>query len=158
MMNRCKGLSLLEVLVAVAVIVIAFIPLINMVSSNAVSTVKIGNYAKASGLLTKFLEEVKHVPFARYQKNYEQLQGGEPVAVPVEFYSDTLASIEEMKQDKEFWLEATMKASKNDFGQLVEIAFKAEVFWRERGNRSETSEPERSLRDFALIFNPETRF
>ena len=86
------------------------------------------------------------------------MQGGEPVAVPVEFYPDTIASIEEMKQDKEFWIEATMKAAKNDFGQLVEIAFKAEVFWRERGNRSETSEPERSLRDFALIFNPETRF
>jgi len=63
-----------------------------------------------------------------------------------------------MKADKEFWLEATMQASKNDFGQLVEISFKAEIFWRERGNRDATSEPERSLRDFALIFNPETRF
>ena len=74
---------MLEVLVAVAIIVIAFIPLVNMVSSNAVSTVKVGNYAKASGLLTKLLEEVKHVPFSRYQQNYDQLQGGEPVAVPV---------------------------------------------------------------------------
>jgi len=157
-MKRSRGWSLLEVLVAVAIIVIAFIPLVNMVSSNAVSTVKVGNYAKASGLLTKLLEEVKHVPFSRYQQNYDQLQGGEPVAVPVEFYPDTLASIEEMKADKEFWLEATMQASKNDFGQLVEISFKAEIFWRERGNRDATSEPERSLRDFALIFNPETRF
>ncbi|PKL46503.1 MAG: hypothetical protein CVV42_16170 [Candidatus Riflebacteria bacterium HGW-Riflebacteria-2] len=157
-MKRSSGWSLLEVLIAVAIIVIAFIPLVNLVSSNAVSTVKVGNYAKASGLLTKFLEEVKHVPFSRYQKNYDQLKGGEPVAVPVEFYADTLASIEEMKNDKEFWLEATMQASKNDFGQLVEISFKAEIFWRERGTRSDTSEPERSLRDFALIFNPETRF
>ncbi|MBU1109697.1 MAG: hypothetical protein KKB51_23655 [Candidatus Riflebacteria bacterium] len=153
-----KGWSLVEVLIAVAVIVIAFIPLVNMITSSAVSTVKIGNYAKASGLLVKFLEEVKHVPFSRYQLNYEQLQGGEPIPVPVEFYEDTLASIKEMKQDKEFWLETTMKATKNDFGQLVEIAFKAEIFWRERGNRDETGEPERSLRDFALIFNPETRF
>lgn len=157
-MKRSRGWSLVEVLIAVAIIVIAFIPLIRLVSSNAVSTVKVGNYAKASGLLTKFLEEVKHVPFSRYQKNYEQLQGGEPVAVPVEFYPDTLESIKEMKEDKEFWLEATMQASKNDFGQLVEISFKAEIFWRERGNRDATSEPERSLRDFALIFNPETRF
>ncbi len=157
-MKSSRGWSLLEVLIAVAIIVIAFIPLINLVSSSAVSTVKVGNYAKASGLLTKFLEEVKHVPFSRYQKNYDQLKGGEPVAVPVEFYPDTLASIEEMKKDKEFWLEATMQASKNDFDQLVEISFKAEIFWRERGNRDATSEPERSLRDFALIFNPETRF
>ena len=157
-MKSSRGWSLLEVLIAVAIIVIAFIPLINLVSSSAVSTVKVGNYAKASGLLTKFLEEVKHVPFSRYQKNYDQLKGGEPVAVPVEFYPDTLASIKEMKKDKEFWLEATMQASKNDFDQLVEISFKAEIFWRERGNRDATSEPERSLRDFALIFNPETRF
>ena len=157
-MKSSRGWSLLEVLIAVAIIVIAFIPLINLVSSSAVSTVKVGNYAKASGLLTKFLEEVKHVPFSRYQKNYDQLKGGEPVAVPVEFYPDTLASIEEMKKDKEFWLEATMQASKNDFDQLVEISFKAEIFWRERGNRDATSEPERNLRDFALIFNPETRF
>jgi type II secretory pathway pseudopilin PulG len=157
-MNKAGGWSLLEVLVAVAVIVIAFIPLVNMVSSNAVTTVKVGNYAKASGLLTKFLEEVKHVRFTRYQQNYEQLQGGEAVAVPVEFYPDTLASIEELKKDKEFWIEATMKASKNDFDQLVEIAFKAEIFWRERGTRNDTSEPQRSLRDFALIFNPEARF
>ena len=157
-MKSSRGWSLLEVLIAVAIIVIAFIPLINLVSSSAVSTVKVGNYAKASGLLTKFLEEVKHVPFSRYQKNYDQLKGGEPVAVPVEFYPDTLASIEEMKKDKEFWLEATMQAPKNDFDQLVEISFKAEIFWRERGNRDATSEPERSLRDFALIFNPETRF
>lgn len=157
-MKAIRGFTLVEVMVAVAVIVVAFIPLVNMVSSNAVSTVKVGNYAKASGLLTKFLEEVKHVPFSRYQKNYDQLKSGEAVEVPVEFYPDTIVSIEEMQKDKEFWLEASMQASKNDFAQLVEISFKATIFWRERGKRSETSEPERSLRDFALIFNPETRF
>lgn len=157
-MKPLKGFTLVEVMVAVAVIVAAFIPLVYMVSSNAVSTVKVGNYAKASGLLTKFLEEVKHVPFSRYHKNYDQLKSGEAVAVPVEFYPDTIASLEEMKKDKEFWLETSMRASKNDFSQLVEISFKATIFWRERGNRSETSQPERSLRDFALIFNPEARF
>ena len=153
-----KGLTLVEVLVAVAVIVIAFIPIVNLVSSNAVSTVKVGNYAKASALMTKFLEEVKHVPFSIYQEQYDELQAGTPVPVPVKYYPDTLASIEEMKKDKEFWIEATMKASKNDYSQLVEIAFSTELYWHERGDKSQTNEAKRSLKDYALIFNPEAKY
>lgn len=155
---RKAGFTLVEVLIAVAVIVIAFIPIVNLVSSNAVSTVKVGNYAKASGLMTKFLEEVKHIPFSVYQEQYAELQPGTPVAVPVKYYPDTLASLEELKKDKEFWIEATMKASVNDFSQLVEIAFSAEIFWHERGDKSQANEAKRSLKDFALIFNPEARY
>lgn len=155
---QSKGLTLVEVLVAVAVIVIAFIPIVNLVSSNAVSTVKVGNYAKASGLMTKFLEEVKHIPFPVYQEQYEELQAGTPVAVPVKYYPDTLASIEEMKKDKEFWIEATMKASKNEYSQLVEIAFIVELYWHDRGDKSQTNEAKRSLKDYALIFNPEAKY
>ncbi|MDD3148037.1 MAG: hypothetical protein PHD82_12085, partial [Candidatus Riflebacteria bacterium] len=69
-----------------------------------------------------------------------------------------LASLAELKKEKEFWLKASMKGSKNDFGQLVEIAVSAEVLWHERGDKSAGKEPERNLRDFALIFNPETKF
>ena len=65
---KMRGWSLVEVMIAVAVIVIAFIPVVNLVSSNAVSTVKVGNYAKAAGLLSKFMEEVKHVPIKKYQE------------------------------------------------------------------------------------------
>ncbi len=153
-----RGWSLIEVLIAVAIIVIAFIPLANLVSSNAVSTVKVGNYAKASGILTKFMEEVKHVPFKKYQEEMPELAGGTPVDVPQKFYPDTLASLVEMKKEKEFWLKTSMKAAKNDFGQLVEISVSAEVLWHERGDKSAGNEPERNLRDFALIFNHETRF
>lgn len=153
-----RGWSLVEVLVAVAVIVIAFIPVVNLVSSNAVSTVKVGNYAKASGILTKFMEEVKHVPIRKYQEELPELMNGTQITVPEKFYPDTLASLVEMKKEKEFWLKVSMKAAKNDFGQLVEIAFSAEVIWHERGDKTAGKEPERSLRDYALIFNPETRY
>lgn len=153
-----RGWSLVEILIAVGIIVIAFIPVIRLISSNAVSTVKVGNYSKASGLLTKFMEEVKHVPFSRYQDECPEVANGEPVKVPEKFYPDTLASLVELKDDKEFWLESTMKASKNDFGQLVEIAFSCEIKWHERGDKTAVSQEERNLRDYALIFNPETRY
>jgi Tfp pilus assembly protein PilV len=64
-MSRARrGITLVEVLIAVGIIVVAFIPLVNLVSSSAVTTVKVGNYAKAAALMAKFLEEVKHIPFA----------------------------------------------------------------------------------------------
>lgn len=158
-MNK-KGWSLVEVLIAVGIIVIAFIPVIRLVSSNAVTTVKVGNYSKAAGLLTKFMEEVKHVPFTRYQEECPELINEAPIKIPEKFYPDTLASLEEFKKekDKEFWLETSMKAAKNEFGQLVEIAFSCEIKWHERGDKSTATEPERNLRDYALIFNPETRY
>lgn len=152
------GWTLVEVLVAVGIIALAFLPIINLVSSDAVTTVKVGNYAKASALLTKMIEEVKHVPFSRYQKECSELFNEEPVTIPEKFYPDTLASIETLKKDKEFWLKGSMKASKNQFEQLVEISFTAEIFWHERGDKTATDQPERQLRDYALIFNPETRF
>ena len=83
---------------------------------------------------------------------------GNPIDVPVAFYPDTVASLEELKKEKEFWLKASMKAAKNEAGQLVEIAISAEVLWHERGDKTAANEPVRNLRDFALIFNNETRF
>lgn len=153
-----RGLTMVEVLVAIAIIVIAFVPLVNLISSNAVTTVKVGNYAKASGLLTKFMEEVKHIPIKKFQEDAPDIMNGNPIDVPVAFYPDTIASLEEMKKEKEFWLKASMKAAKNEVGQLVEIAISAEVLWHERGDKTAANEPVRNLRDFALIFNNETRF
>jgi Tfp pilus assembly protein PilV len=153
-----KGWSLVEILVAVGVIVIAFLPLINLISTNAVSTAKIGNYSKASGLLTKFMEEVKHVPFSRYQEECPALGDGNPIKIPEKFYPDTKASLEELKKDKEFWIDNSMKASKNEFGQLVEIAFTCEIKWHDKGQKDASGQEERILRDYAIIFNPETRY
>lgn len=153
-----KAVTLVEILIAVGIIVIAFIPVVNLVSSNAVSTVKVGNYAKASALMTKFLEEVKHTPFSEFQKDYETLRSGDSIQVPEKYYPDTLASLNELKRDKEFWIEASMKAATNDFNQLIEIAFNAEIFWKERGDKNQENEPTRSVRDYALVFNPEARY
>lgn len=153
-----KGWSLVEILIAVGVIVVAFIPLVSMISTNAVSTAKVGNYSKASGLLTKFMEEVKHVPFTRYQEECPELGEETPIVIPTKFYPDTLASLEELKVDKEFWLENSMKAAKNEFGQLVEIAITCEIKWHDKGNKEAGGQEERFLRDYAIIFNPETRY
>lgn len=62
MINKRFGVTLLEVVIAAAILAIAFIPIVNLLSSSATTTVKVGNYAKASDLLAKFMEEVKHVP------------------------------------------------------------------------------------------------
>lgn len=152
------GWSLIEVVIAVAILVTVSIPLIRLLTGNIASTTKVGNYAKASALLAKFVEEVKHVPFSKYQEKYAELQDGKSKPVPEDFYQDTTASVNTLKEDKEFWFEASMKASKNDFQQLVEVAINVEIFWKERGNRNQESEPTRSLRDFVLIFNSETKF
>jgi hypothetical protein len=104
------------------------------------------------------MEEVKHVPFSKYTEECPELMNGEEIPVPETFYPDTGESLKELKDDKEFWLETSMKASKNDFGQLVEIAFTCEIKWRERGDKSATEQAERNLRDYAIIFNPEARY
>lgn len=152
------GYSLLEVMIAAVILVTIAIPLVRLVSASANVTVKTGNYDKAAALLAKFIEEVKLTPFAKYQAKYDELKDGAEKPLPEEFYPDTLASIETLKEEKEFWIKSNYKASTNSFSQLVEVAVTAEIFWHEKGDKSAVNEPERTLRDYALIFNPEAKF
>lgn len=158
MIDKRFGVTLIEVVIAAAILALAFIPIVNLISSSATTTVKVGNYAKASDLLAKFMEEVKHVPMKVYEEKIPQLLAGEEATIPEEFYQDTLKSFTELKkEDKEFWLENKIKAEVNNYKQIVELGISAQITWKEKGNKEATSQPDRSLRDYALIFNSEAK-
>lgn len=157
-MRQKLGVTLIEIVVAAAILALAFIPIVNLISKSAVSTVKVGNYAKASDLLSKFMEEVTYHPMALYEEKLPQLLEGGEVVITDEFYTQTSKSIEDLaKEDKEFWIEAKAKAETNKYKQIVELGIYAQISWHERGQKDATGEAERSLRDYSLIFNSEAR-
>ncbi|RCK79035.1 MAG: hypothetical protein OZSIB_0377 [Candidatus Ozemobacter sibiricus] len=159
-MARQPGFTLVEIMVAVAIVAIAFIPILGLITTDYTLATKTVNQSKGGALVSKLIEEVKHVPFATYQKECPELLQEKPLPIPEKYYPETSASLLALKQaaDREYWLEATMQGAKNEAGQLVEIYFQAEIRWRDRGGRETTTQEERRLRAAALIFNPETKF
>ncbi len=154
------GFTIVEIMVAVAIVVIAFFPLLTLITSDYTLATKTSNQSKAAAVINKLIEEVKHVPFTTWLKECPALAEGKAIPIPEKYYSETSASILELKKadDREFWLEATMQGTKNDAGQLVEIYFQVELRWRDQGSKETESKPERRLRASALVFNPETKF
>lgn len=157
-MQQKKGITLVEIVVAAAILALAFIPVVNLISRSATSTVKVGNYAKASDLLAKLMEELTYHPMGLYEEKLPKLLDGSEVQIGEEFYSQTVKNLQELaKDDKEFWVEAKAKAETNKHKQIVELGIYAQISWNERGQKTATGEPERSLRDYSLIFNSEAR-
>lgn len=151
---------MIEILVAVAIIVLALLPLLRLITGNYTATSKTSNQSKAAAIISRLIEEVKHVPFATYVKECPDILQEKAFPIPDKFYPETLSALDEQKKtgDREYWVETSMTGSRNDSNQLVEIYFQAEIRWRDRGGKATTSEPERRMRASALVFNPETKF
>ena len=156
-----RGVTLLEVVIAAFVLAIAFLPILRVVNFGSVSTVKIGNYAKASKLAQELIEECKHVPFKVYQKEYEKLGSGESFPVNPQFYKNTSKSMEEFFDEKkgfvkDFDCKAELKAKKNAMNQIVEIWFNVEILWREKGKADDKRFAERRVRAGNAYFNADS--
>lgn len=154
------GVTLLEIVIAAAILAIAFIPILRLVDFGAVSTTKVGHVAKAARLAQELIEECKHVPFKVYQRHYSDLVSGNSFDIHPQFYKETGKSIESFFNDskdflKDYGCKAFLKAKKNDLEQIVEVWFEVEIFWRERGNKDNPDSPLRSVKCGNAYYNSE---
>lgn len=157
---KISGITLLEIVIAASVLALAFIPILRVVDFGAVSTSKLGHYAKATKLVQELIEECKHVPFKVYQRHYQDLASGNTFDVHPQFYKETGKSIEAFFEEnkdfmKDYGCEAHLKAKKNDLEQIVEVWFEVEIFWRELGNKDNDKAPLRSVRCANAYYNSE---
>lgn len=155
-----KGVSVVEVCIAAFILAIAFVALTRLINYSTVSSVKIGNKAKASDIMAMLMEEVKHVPFKAYAEDMPKLFTEKDfVDIPANYYSDTTKQLELLKKDdKEYWInELKACAICNDNKQIVELAIKCEIQWKEKGKKEDNSQKTESLRDYALIYNSEAK-
>lgn len=155
-----SGTSLVEIVIAVLILAVAFLPTLRVVDYGSANTAKIGHYAKATRLAQELIEECKHVPFKVYQKQYSDLGSGQSFDIHPEFYNETRKSLESFLSDskdklKDFDCKATLKAKKNELDQIVEVWFEVEMTWRDMGSATNSSLAERSIRVGNAYFNSE---
>lgn len=137
-LNKKSGVTLLEIVIASAIIVIAFIPIMTLISTGSKSTAKSGNLSKATRLVQELIEECRHVSFKEYQSAYKDLEAGKIAAIDKKFYPQTLKSIDEFrdlnkKSLKDFLFSANLRFCKNDLKQIKEVWLEAEIQWRDIG-------------------------
>ncbi len=154
------GATMIEIVIAVFILAIAFFPILRVVDVGSVNTAKIGNYAKATRLAQELIEECKHVPFKVYQKQYADLGSGESFDIHPQFYKETQKSLESFLKEskdklKDFDCTATLKAKKNELNQIVEVWFNVEMTWRDMGAANNTKFAERKVRVGNAYFNSE---
>jgi hypothetical protein len=161
LMKRCKpGVTLLEIVIAAFILAVALIPILRMVDFGAVSTAKVGHYAKATRLAQELIEECKHVPFKVYQRHYADLASGDSFTVHPQFYKETAKSIESFFTEnedtmKDYGCEANLKARKNELEQIVEVWFEVEIFWRDKGRKENENSGRRVVRAGNAYYNAE---
>lgn len=139
--DRRNAATLVEILIAAFILALAFIPLLGLVDFGSVSTIKMGNMAKATRLAQELLEECKHVPFKLYENEYPGLAEDTEEVVNPEFYKKTKENIEAFKKEgetkgnlKDFLYEAKFKFKKNSINQISEIWFTVEINWVDKGS------------------------
>ncbi|MBI3038298.1 hypothetical protein HYY75_04480 [bacterium] len=115
-LNKKSGVTLLEIVIASAIIVIAFIPIMTLISTGSKSTAKSGNLSKATRLVQELIEECRHVSFKEY-----------PLKSIDEFRDLNKKSL------KDFLFSANLRFCKNDLKQIKEVWLEAEIQWRDIG-------------------------
>lgn len=155
------GVTLVEILTAAFVIVVAFVVIMKLISLGSTQTVKSGSVSKATRLLQELVEECKHVPMAEYEKTYKEFPDGTETEIAEKFFPRTLKSIEEFRDVnreslKDFVCSTTLRLQKNDLNQIKEIWFGAEIRWKDLGSvRDGANEhPERIIRAGNALYNP----
>lgn len=157
-----KGTTLIEIVIAVLILAVAFIPILRLVDYGSVNTTKIGNYARATRLAQELIEECKHIPFKAYKDVYGELGDGQEYEVAEDFYKETKKSIdkfmaEEAKNSKQFFFETKpkLKVYKNEFNQIKEVWFFVEMTFFDRGNKDNGKGGKRTIKVSNAYHNPE---
>ncbi|NLM17863.1 MAG: hypothetical protein GX221_09120 [Candidatus Riflebacteria bacterium] len=148
-----SAVSLLEVLIAAVIIALTFIPIMRLVDFGSVSTVKQGNYARATRLAQELIEECKSVPFKLYEEKYRELGSegkNEEDLSNTDFFPKTQENIQKFVDEegkkgnlKQFKLKAKIKGIRNELNQLAEIWFFVEMNWVDKGDLESASEEQK---------------
>jgi len=130
-LNHSSGLSMLEIVIAAAIVAIAFIPLLSTLQYGNKATVKINNFGKAAKLAQGLIEECKHIPFSLYKQDYLALGKDEWFDVNPLYYPKTTDSIAAFKTElKSLKWDADLKIVK-DGEQIREVWIKVHASWEE---------------------------
>ncbi|MBP5470542.1 MAG: hypothetical protein J6Z11_15005 [Candidatus Riflebacteria bacterium] len=159
-LKKRSATSLIEVVIAIFILAVAFLPIMRVVDYGSTSTSKIGHYAKATRLAQDLIEECKHVPFKVYQTTYGELEEGKDFIINEEFYKDTKKSIDDFREEskdklKEFDCKANLRVKKNDLGQISEVWFEVEIGWYDLGKISNGKGEKRKVKVGNAYFNSE---
>lgn len=159
-LKKRSAATLIEVVIAIFILAIAFLPIMRVVDYGSTSTTKIGHYAKATRLAQDLIEECKHVPFKVYQTTYGELAEGQSFIINEEFYKDTKKSIDDFREEskdklKEFDCQANLKVKKNDLQQICEIWFEVEIGWYDLGKIGDEKGTKRTVKVGNAYFNSE---
>lgn len=137
-MNRTlrAGVTLVEILIAVAIVAIAFFPIISTIQYGNKSTVKVNNYSRATKLAQGLIEECRHVPFKIYQETptYKDLPEDQWELVGEDFFPKTRSELPAFQAEiKSLQLKPELKLIRNpdNTSQIKEIWFRVHISWKE---------------------------
>ena len=158
--RRRDAFTLVEVLVAIFIVALAFLPLLGVLRGDATVTFKTGNVNKSAAILNRLMEDLKHIPLAMYLKECPDLAKKELIPIDSRFFADTLAKIQEYQSrhfPRQYVLRPWMQGTMNEAGQLVELYLQLEIECRDRPDPDKKTPPQR-VRAATIIFNHDARF
>jgi prepilin-type N-terminal cleavage/methylation domain-containing protein len=149
-----RGLSLIEIMIGMSIIAIAFIPIIRGISYGNKSTVKISNYSKVTRVIEKLIEECKFVPFTTYKKEYKELDNNSWFEINQAYFPKSLEAIKQMEKEiKRLKIEPELKLIKTPQNMIREIWIRVRATWEE-GDGTTKNKP-RELKLVQAIHNPD---
>jgi type II secretory pathway pseudopilin PulG len=152
--NPGLGVTLVEILISVAIIAIAFLTILGVIQYGGKSTVKITNYSKATRIAQEFIEEFKHVPIAKYLKD-PNITGAEDWFAfnSGDYCPKSTKAVEDYKGElKSLAFDSQLKVIKNTEGLVKYILIRINVDWKE-GDGSTDPKP-RQVRMANALCNP----
>ncbi len=154
-MQKRQGLSMLEIMIGIFIIAVAFFPAFRVIQYGSKATVKVNNYSKVARLAQGLIEECRHVPFKIYVNDYQEMGGGETFVVNQNYYPKTLEAIEQFREElKNLQIEAELTVKKEPDDRISEIWIRVKANWKE-GDGTTQGDKVRELRLGNAIRNPD---
>lgn len=152
--RRSIGATLIEIVLSVLIVGIAFLAIFSVIQFGSKSTVKINNYSKAFRLAQEFIEEFKHLPIGYFLNDNDIVSAESWFECNKDKYCPkTRKSIDEFKNElKSLMFYPEVKVVKNSTGSVKFILIRVQVDWKE-GDGTTNVKP-RQIRLANAIYNP----
>ncbi len=161
-----RGMSLVEVLIAVVILVLVIIGLSRVITGSDAHTGRIGQVARAVRLVQQIIEECQSRPLLQYQSLFSRRAdqtGSASCELDRTFFPNAETAVNAFRTEYEkslqfFTCRVEAKPVFNSLAQIREIWLEAEIRWTEPRPESGTaSAVPRVLRAGGLISNLEVR-
>lgn len=142
-----NGVTLIEIVIGIFIIAVAFLPILGVVQYGGKSTVRINNYAIVAKIAHGLIEECRHVPISAYVNDYADLQHGQWFAVKEAYFPKTLLAIASFSDEiKSLAVAASLTVIKEpDTQRIREIWIRVHGQWKE-GDGTTQGERVRNVR------------